>query len=419
LSEAILLTGGRGVGLEPITHTRPKSLIPVLDKPLIELHLRNLAEAGVKRVIIVISYMGDKVKDSVELINNELSLNVEYVDQGEPLGTAHALIKALPHVRGDEFLLIYGDVYYGRNPQLLKELITKRGTVITVAEVDSPSRYGALLLNGDKVVKIIEKPREFISNYVNAGVYKLTRGIERYAEGVGVSERGEYELTTALQAMINSGECIGYVSVKEWVDVGRPWSLIDVNKYELMSINKQVIKGAVEGNVVIKGPVIIEEGAQVLSGSYIIGPAYIGRDATVGPNAFIRPYTVILRGARIGFNVEVKESIVMEYAHISHQSYVGDSVVCEHTNLGAGTILANLRFDEKNVKVRIKGVLEDSGRKKLGAFIGGYVRTGVNVSTLPGVKIGAYSWIYPGVVVTEDVPPKSIVKYGGEVAQLI
>ena len=146
---------------------------------------------------------------------------------------------------------------------------------------------------------------------------------------------------------------------------------------------------------------------------------YIGKDVEVGPNAYVRSYSVILDGSRIGFNVEVKESVIMEHTHISHQAYVGDSVVCEGVNLGAGTILANLRFDGKTVKVRIKGAVEDSGRRKLGAFIGGYVRTGVNVSVFPGVKIGAYSWIYPGVTVTDDVPPKSILKYNGVIVDKI
>ena len=100
----------------------------------------------------------------------------------------------------------------------------------------------------------------------------------------------------------------------------------------------------------------------------------------------------------------------MEHVHASHLSYIGDSVVGEHTNLGAGTVLANLRFDNKNVKVIVEGKRIDTGRRKLGALIGGYVKTGVNVSIMPGVKIGSYSVIYPGVTVYRDVPPRTVVK---------
>ena len=116
------------------------------------------------------------------------------------------------------------------------------------------------------------------------------------------------------------------------------------------------------------------------------------------------------RGSRIGFSVEIKASVIFEKAKIPHLSYVGDSVVCEEINFGAGTLVANLRFDEQPVKVWVRGERISSGRVKLGAFIGGHVKTGINTSILPGVKIGAYSIIYPGVVVSKDVDYGSVVK---------
>lgn len=407
-----MLAGGKGVGLEPITYTRPKVLVPILGSKLVERHLINLCRVGVKRVVVVVNYMGEAVKEFVDSISYRVGLEVTFVDQGSPLGTSHAVMKALPYLSSDDFLVVYGDIYF-KDFKFLYELIRSKRNVLSVAKVSDPSRYGVVVVGGDKVVRIVEKPREYLGNYVNAGVYRFSGDLSRFLERTELSERGEYELTSTIQSMIDRGLEFSYVMVDGWIDIGRPWSLLDANRFELGAIDKQVINGVVEGGAVIKGPVIVEEGAQILSGSYVVGPSYIGRGVTVGPNAYVRPYSVILDNSKIGFNVEVKESIVMEDTHISHQSYVGDSVVCEKVNLGAGTILANLRFDERNVKVRVKGVLEDSGRKKLGAFIGGYVRTGVNVSVFPGVKVGAYSWIYPGVVVTDDVPPRSILKQGG------
>ncbi|MEM1982696.1 MAG: sugar phosphate nucleotidyltransferase [Sulfolobales archaeon] len=407
-----MLAGGKGVGLEPITNTRPKPLVPILNNKLVERHLINLSRVGVGRVIVVVNYMGDTVREFVNKVTQRTGLDVVYVDQGSPLGTAHAVAKAAPYLSDDEFLVLYSDVYF-RDTKLLNDLMRIKSNAIAVAKVTDPSRYGVVVIDGGKVVKIVEKPKQYLGNYVNGGVYKFSKELIKFLEKTEASERGEYELTSTLQSMMDVGIEFNYALIDGWVDIGRPWSLLEANKLELEVIDEQVVRGSVEGNVVIKGPVVIEEGSQVLSGSYIVGPSYIGHGVTVGPNAYIRPYSVILDNSRVGFNVEVKESLVMENTHISHQSYVGDSVVCEGVNLGAGTILANLRFDEKNVKVRVKGVFEDSGRKKLGAFIGGYVRTGVNVSVFPGVKIGAYSWIYPGVVVTEDVPPRSILKHNG------
>ncbi|MEM1680984.1 MAG: sugar phosphate nucleotidyltransferase [Sulfolobales archaeon] len=406
------MAGGKGVGLEPITNTRPKPLVPILGSKLIERHLISLSRVGIKKVVVVVSYMGDVIKKFADEVAQKLGLDLVYVDQGLPLGTADAVMKAAPYVSVNDFVVLYADIYF-RDADFLNNLIRCCGNVVTVAEVGDPSRYGVVVVSDGRVVKIVEKPKQYLSSYVNAGIYRFDGRLVRFLERTEPSERGEYELTTTMQLMIDAGIEFNYLVVDGWLDIGRPWSLLEANKLELSSLNKQLINGYVESGAVIKGPVIIGEGSQILSGSYIVGPSYIGRGVVVGPNAYIRPYTVVLDNSRVGFNVEVKESIIMENTHISHQSYVGDSVVCEGVNLGAGTILANLRFDEKTVKVRVKGVLEDSGRKKLGAFIGGYVRTGVNVSVFPGVKIGAYSWIYPGVVVTDDVPPKSILKHNG------
>ncbi|MEM2528144.1 MAG: nucleotidyl transferase, partial [Ignisphaera sp.] len=118
----------------------------------------------------------------------------------------------------------------------------------------------------------------------------------------------------------------------------------------------------------------------------------------------------VMDGAYIGFSVEVKESIVMENTHAAHLTYIGDSILAENINLGAGTIIANLRLDDKTVKLLIDGKKIDSKRIKMGAVIGGYTKTGVNVSIMPGVKIGSHSIIYPGVTVYKDVPPHTIVK---------
>jgi bifunctional UDP-N-acetylglucosamine pyrophosphorylase/glucosamine-1-phosphate N-acetyltransferase len=154
--------------------------------------------------------------------------------------------------------------------------------------------------------------------------------------------------------------------------------------------------------------VYIGEDSIIHSFSSLEGPVYIDSKVEVGPNARVRPFSVICNGSKIGFSVEVKESVLFENVKASHLAYIGDSVVCENVNLGAGTITANLRFDEKPVKMIVKDRLEDTGRVKLGAIIGGHVKTGVNVSIMPGVKIGSYSWILPGSVVHRDVPSKTV-----------
>ena len=212
--------------------------------------------------------------------------------------------------------------------------------------------------------------------------------------------------------MIKDNVKLGYMILEkdEWFEIGRPWDILSIHETLLRKLEQSRIMGEVEDYVKIKGPVIIEEGSRIRSGTYIIGPAYIGKDTIIGPNSYIRPYSVIGDDVRIGNAVEVKNSVIMEHTRIQHLSYVGDSIICENVNFGAGTITANLRFDEKEVKVTVKGKRISSKRKKLGAIVGGYVKTGINVSLMPGVKIGAYSWIAPGAVVDKDVPKNTFLK---------
>ncbi len=404
MKEAVILAAGYGRGLEPITHTRHKVLVPLLGSTLLEHHISSLAGVGVEKLVVVVNYLKEQVAAEALRLARKYGINVELVDQDEPLGTGHALLKAADRLTGDEFLLLYGDVYVGRDDlgRLINE--SQGGPAIAAYRVNDPERYGVLLTEGGMLRRIVEKPANPPSNLINAGVYVLTRDVLRYVERLEPSPRGELELTDAINEYARKAG-IKVVEASYWVDVGRPWSLLKLSKHLLSHVTKPVIKGVVEEGVRIKGGVIIEEGAEVRSGTYIVGPAYVGREATIGPNAYLRPYAVVLKGAHIGFNVEVKESIVMERTHIAHQAYVGDSIVCEESNLGAGTILANLRFDDANVRYVVKGRLEDTGRRKFGAVIGARVKTGVNVSTVPGVKIGACSWINPGLTIYRDVPP--------------
>ncbi len=406
--KAVILAAGKGERLEPITHTRPKPLIPILDKPLLIHMLERLSGLGIKEAIIVVGYMRNKIEEVLR--EYSLDIKTRLVVQDNPLGTGHAL-KIVEGLVKDLFLLIYGDILV--SPSAIKELLNKGSPSIMLTRVTNPQDYGVVVTSNDTVKDIIEKPSKDLGvNTINAGVYLLDESIFNYLDNIGLSERGEYELTDALKLMLKDNVKLKYsiANVNEWFEIGKPWDLLSIHEKMLSKLSEQIINGEVEDYVKVKGPVIIEEGAVIRSGTYIIGPAYIGKGAIIGPNSYIRPYTVIGRNSRIGNAVEVKNSTLMEGVHAQHLTYIGDSIVCEYVNLGAGTITANLRFDNGIVKVTIKGKRISSGRRKLGAIIGGFVKTGINVSIMPGIKIGAYSWIAPGAVVNRDVPPKSFLK---------
>ncbi|MEL9939712.1 MAG: sugar phosphate nucleotidyltransferase [Ignisphaera sp.] len=409
----IVLAAGEGKRLRPLTETRPKALVPVAGKPVIYYSLDLLARLGVKEIYVVVSYMKELVVESVKKIANELLIDVKFVDQENTLGTGHAVKKVVEKAL-DDAVIVYGDLYL--NPtsiyNSMKPLIEKKINTLVGVRVSNISKYGKLIVEGDRVLGIAEKPAESGEGLANAGIYFAKSNILKLVNDLKTSPRGEYELTDIVSIARNRGEEFKYITIdsSDWQDIGYPWDLLKANRLALEKMADRKILGDVSIYTTIKGRVYIGEGATIKGCTYIEGPAYIGNDATIGPNAYIRPYTIILSKAHIGFSTEVKESIVMEETHAAHLTYIGDSIIAENVNLGAGTKLANLRFDEKTVKMVIEGMVIDSGRRKLGAVIGGYVKTGINVSIMPGVKIGSHSIIYPGVTVYRDVPPKTIVK---------
>ncbi|MEM2192914.1 MAG: sugar phosphate nucleotidyltransferase [Candidatus Methanomethylicia archaeon] len=415
--DAVILAAGRGIRLDPITQTRPKPLIPLLGNPLLIHILKVIREVGIVNFHVVVNYMKDMVKKILLDYAKHIEANINIIEQNGELGTAHAVSK----VRGlvsNRFLLVYGDLFI-LNSSPISSIINSHGDMaIGVARVNDPWNYGVVITDGFKVVDIIEKPKQsdIVSNiYVNTGIYLLNSSIFNYIDDVKPSPRGELELTDAIKLAIRSGRNIKAIHIPEdyWMDIGKPWNVIDANKTLLRRMMDRTVNGDIEDNVVIKGPIYIGAGSIIKSGTYIEGPVYIGENCEIGPNTYIRPYTVLCSNVKIGSSVEVKESVIMENTKLPHLNYVGDSVICEDVNLGAGTVTANFRFDEENIKMNIKEERIDTGRKKLGAIIGGHVRTGINVSIMPGVKIGAWSWIYPGVVVYRDIPPNSIVKHTG------
>ncbi len=409
----ILLAAGKGKRLAPLTETRPKVLLPIAGKPIIYKLLLLLKRLEVSKVIVVVHYMKDVVIEYVKKISDELYIDVDFVDQGDELGTGDAVRKAID--RGlDDAIVIYGDLYIDVDNvvQNLLNVVNSSGNYITGVFVNDISRYGCIVTSGDRVIDLIEKPAEGGRGIANAGIYILKSQVLKLVDEISVSPRGEYEFTDIVRLGRAKGYEFSYIAIdsRSWRDVGYPWDLLEVNKIELSKLKEKIVRGEVELHATVRGPVIIDDGASIKGCSYIEGPAYIGRDTVIGPNSYIRPFTTIMDKAHIGFSVEVKESIVMENTHAAHLTYIGDSILAENINLGAGTLIANLRLDDKTVKLLIDGRKIDSGRIKMGAIIGGYTKTGVNVLIMPGVKIGSYSIIYPGITVYRDVPPNTIVK---------
>ncbi|BAA31052.1 bifunctional sugar-1-phosphate nucleotidylyltransferase/acetyltransferase [Pyrococcus horikoshii] len=407
--KAVILAAGKGERLRPLTDDRPKPILKIANKPIIEYILENL-DPFVDEFIIVVKYKKEKI---IETLGDEFhGKPITYVVQGDEEGTARAIYSAKDAIIDEEFFAINGDIYFEQ--EAIRGLLhtyrkMKADGGIVVKKFENLSQLGLVEVKNNLVKKIIEKPGK-MEGFANLGIYIFNSEVFDFIEETEKSERGEYEITDTINIMIERGKRIVYFEYKGfWSDIGRPWDLLEVNEYILKTKLKHNIRGTVEEGATIIPPVEIGEGTIVRSGSYIIGPVKIGKNCRIGPNCFIRPYTSIGDNCHIGNAVEVKNSIIMDNSNAPHLNYVGDSIIGENTNLGAGTITANLRHDNKTVKVEIKGNLEDSGRRKLGAIIGHNVKTGINVSIYPGRKIGSGALVGPGVIVDKNIPPGVLV----------
>jgi len=413
--KSVILAAGKGIRLMPITSSRPKPMIPIAGKPLLEYTILGLKEAGIDEILLIVGYKEDIIRNYFGNGIDKFQIKIEYKTQEEYLGTAHAFGYAKDFIKDEPFLMIYGDLLV--DPIIFKETLRKFNEdkiegLISLVEVKNPQDYGIISLNSDGFVeKIVEKPSADlnIGNLANAGIYIFDPLIFKAIEKTKKSVRNEYEFTDSMEILINqlNGKIIGHV-IKDhfWSDIGLPWQLFEANIFLLDRIERKIL-GNVEENVHIFGNVHIGRNTNVKSGSYIQGPCFIGENTLIGPNAYIRPHTSVGDNCHIGIS-EVKNSIIFSNSNVPHFNYVGDSIICEKVNLGAGSKTSNLRFDNKSVWVKIKGERIDSGRRKLGAIIGPNVQTGINASIMCGKKIGENSVIGAQTLVTEDVPPNTL-----------
>ncbi len=411
--KAVILAAGKGTRLHPLTITRPKHLVPVGGKPIIDYVLTAFKQAEIHEIVFVVKYLSERLKQHLG-DGSKFDMKFEYAVQEQLKGTADAASFAEHFVEGS-FLLTYGDWLI--TPEVVKTVLQthknqKPMATMGVVPVESPAHYGMVELNDFYIKNITEKPREgeVSSNLANAGIYVLPPEIFEAIKLTKPSLRGELEITDSLLLFLRKGYKIAAakLSRNEVFDVGLLWDLLDANRW-ILGNTKPKIEGYVEDSTHIIGPVVVEEGARVRSGTYIEGPALIGRESDIGPNCFIRPYTSIGKEVRVGHACEIKNSIIMDYTHIGHLSYVGDSLIGENCNFGAGTTIANYRFDEESIRMKIKDEIIDTGRRKFGAVFGDEVKTGINSSFMPGVKIGNNSWIGPKIAVYRDVPSNTII----------
>jgi UDP-N-acetylglucosamine diphosphorylase/glucosamine-1-phosphate N-acetyltransferase len=395
--KCVILAAGEGNRMHPLTYTRPKVMLPIAGKPILEWNLLNARAAGLKEFIFVVSYKSEMVREYFG-DGNPWNVKINYVNQGKAMGTAHAIGTVEPFV--SDYIVLSGDTIFGTND--IKQ-IAKKGIKIGLVKIDNATEYGIVELKGKHVVKIYEKMEHPLSNVINAGIYHFNKHIFDFIRKTEKSPRGEFEVTDSINTLVSKEPMEG-VFLKEWRDVVYPWHLLDANE-EVLKKLKTKIQGTVEKNVTAKGIVVVGKGTVIRSGTYIEGPVVIGNNSKIGPNCYLRPYTTIGNNCHIGNACEVKNSIIMDYSNVPHLNYVGDSIIGQHCNLGAGTTVANLRLDKNNIIVTLNGKKIDSKRRKLGMLMGDNVQTGINSIINVGTMIGNNVFIGLGAMAKGEIKP--------------
>jgi UDP-N-acetylglucosamine diphosphorylase / glucose-1-phosphate thymidylyltransferase / UDP-N-acetylgalactosamine diphosphorylase / glucosamine-1-phosphate N-acetyltransferase / galactosamine-1-phosphate N-acetyltransferase len=397
--KCVILAAGEGKRMHPLTYTRPKVMLPIANKPLLERNLINAINAGLKEFIFIVSYKSEMVRNYFG-DGEKYKVKIEYLNQGKPKGTAHAI--GLVEKFADDFIVLCGDTIFGGED--IKNLVKKKNS-IGLFKVENPKEYGIVEIKNDKVIKIYEKINKPFTDVINAGIYHFDKKVFDFIKKTVKSPRGEYEITDTINMMAEKFD-VSSVMLKEWRDVVYPWHLLDANE-EVLKKNSKKIEGTVEKNATVKGNVVIGKNTIVMNGSYIEGPVVIGENCKIGPNCYIRPYTSIGSGCHIGNACEVKNSIVFDNSNIPHQNYVGDSVIGANCNLGSGCKVANLRLDKKEINVVCNDKKINTGRKKLGSVMGDNTQTGINSMLNTGSVIGNKVFIGPGATAKGCIKPDS------------
>ena len=259
--KCVILAAGEGKRMHPLTFSRPKVMLPIGNKPILEWNLINAIDAGIKEFIFVVSYKSEMVRNYFG-DGSKWKCKIEYINQGEALGTAHAIGIVEKFV--DNFVVLSGDTIFGKED--IQRIANKQNSM-GLFKIEDAKEYGIVETKNNKIVKIYEKTPEPFTNIINAGIYHFNKKIFDIIRKTKKSPRGEYEITDSINTMLKTTP-LEAIMLKEWRDVVYPWHLLDANEEVLKKINKKIY-AIVEDNTTIKGNVIIGKNTIIMAGSYI------------------------------------------------------------------------------------------------------------------------------------------------------
>lgn len=336
--KGLILSGGKGTRLYPITYTSAKQLVPVANKPVLFRVIEAIVEAGIREIGIVVGDTADEIMAAVG-DGSRWGVDVEYIRQEAPLGLAHAVKISRDYLGDDRFVMFLGDnVIQGGISGLIRQFENSGyNCQIVLKQVQRPEQYGVAELKPDgSILRLVEKPREPKSDLALVGIYMFDAHVFEAVNAITPSWRGELEITDAIQYLVDVGYNVhAYIHPGWWIDTGAPGDMLDANSLVLQELEPRV-DGWVDRDSSLNGLVVIEKGAEVIN-SVIRGPAIIGEKSRI-VNSYIGPFTSIYHDVVIE-NSEVEHSIVLENSCIDsipqriEDSLIGRNVVISRSPL--------------------------------------------------------------------------------------
>ncbi|MEM3143893.1 MAG: glucose-1-phosphate thymidylyltransferase [Candidatus Nitrosotenuis sp.] len=332
--KGIILHGGHGTRLRPLTHTGPKQLLPIANKPMSQYCLESLIEAGITDIAIIIGGIGsNKVKEYYGT-GEKFGVKITYVEQDCPRGIAHAIRLCKDFVANEKFVVFLGDNIIQKNICGFVTAFERSDSKasLLLCEVDNPSRFGIADLKDSVITKIMEKPKNPPTNFAVTGIYLLTPKIFDVIDRLKPSARNEFEITDALQMLLEEGNKITYNMITDyWKDTGTPEDIIHANKVILERMEPYIL-GIVENGATISGNVMIGKGSVIKNGSKLTGPLIIGKNCTIGNGTRIGPNTSIGDNSKIE-NCDVEDSIIMSDCTIDCKIKIRRSIIAPNSSI--------------------------------------------------------------------------------------
>ena len=336
--KGIILHGGHGTRLRPLTHTGPKQLLPIANKPMSQYCIESLRDAGITDIAIIIGGVGSNKVREYYGDGSSFGVNITFIEQDEPRGIAHAINLCKNFVNKEKFVVFLGDNIMTRpiNDLVKKFEKSDMDSLLLLCNVDNPSQFGIAEIQGDKIIKITEKPKNPKSNLAVTGIYFFTHNLFNILPNLRPSWRNELEIADALQIMIDEKKEINFELITEfWKDTGTPDDIIHANG-EVLKNMVPYFSGIKENGAELSGNTMIGNNSNISNGSKILGPCIIGENCMIGENCTIGPNVSIGDNSKLK-NCNIQNSIVMESCVIDSDMKIRNSILASNSSITINT----------------------------------------------------------------------------------